>query len=877
MAEFKIAMISSTVRDLPEHREKVRDACLRQEFFPSMMENWPAMDSDGVKASLEKIEKADVYVGVFGFRYGYVPDGSEISVTEMEYNRAVERKIPRLLFLMDEEHPVTVEGVERGPNAEKLDNLRHRLKSERTVNLFKSPEDLLAKVIDSLSNLKRDLVMATTPVQIPVLLYDPRYPIFFVPFRAKGDQVVGRGADLEAVRKQLENGHRTAIGQTASFAGLGGLGKTQLAVEYAYSFRDQYPNGVVWISADQDIDRQLIEIGVRAQWFPPESEHKDKLAIAKRRFKSYSHVLIVFDNLQDIKAIAEYLPEPEAKPHILITSRSEHGGFVPVPLDLLDVPLSLELLVQESGRTLSSESEKQAAKEIAEKLGGLPLALELAGAYLLYRPTTWVQYRDLLVHNLKAALPAKLLQGSFTRHESDLYSTLRVNSEVFLEEPILKEILDVLTWSGPGPMGISLLSQLLDVPETNLTNALGLGRSLRLLQKIPGVESYSIHQLIREVRREDMPLDQRNEWTVTTAEKLAAWFQKHKRNFSDLPIFESEIEHLSAWCSNLGGRSQKLASRLTWLQAYPPFHRGLHKESLNYLLRSKALLNESGETDRELEGNLFTDLCTIYGIHGEYAKAKECGLAAVEIRLKLLGEKNADTAMSLNNLGAVIRTLGDPKSGLEYCERALKIWQELQGEKHIDTALALDNMGSSHFQLGNRELALDYAKKALAVRQEVLGLKHPDTASSLLNLSDVYSEVGKFKEALECQQHSLEIAEELFGKRSVLRSYGLKNMGIVYHRAGNFGTALKYFEEALEIQKELFGDTHPQTVRVVVDCAFTLCRVNRVHRGHELIDEWARKIPKDHLLFQWFKEQKQGLQKQFPRPGFRQPPRGRHH
>ncbi len=853
MAEFKIAMISSTVRDLPEHREKVRDACLRQEFFPSMMENWPAMDADGVTASLEKVEKADVYIGVFGFRYNYIPVGSEISITEMEYNRAVERKIPRLIFLMDEEHPVTVQGVERGPNAEKLENLRKRLKSERTVSLFKSPEDLCSKVIDSLSNLKRDRAMATTPVQLPVSSYDPRYPIFFVPFRAKGSQVVGRRAALEAVRNQLEHGHRTAIGQTASFAGLGGLGKTQLAVEYAYSFRDQYPNGVIWISADQDIDRQLIEIGVRAQWFPPESEHKDKLAIARQRFKNYSHVLIIFDNLQDAEAIAEYLPEPEARPHVLITSRSEHGGFVPVPLDLLDVPLSLELLIQESGRKLSSESEQRAAKEIAEKLGGLPLALELAGAYLLHRPTTWEQYRDLLTHNLKAALPAKFLQGSFTRHESDLYSTLRVNSEIFSEEPLLKDILDVLTWSGPGPMGISLLSKLLDVPETNLTNALGLGRSLRLLQKIPSAELYSIHQLIREVRREDVPLDQRNEWTVTIAERLAAWFQKHKRNFSDLPKFESEIEHLSAWYSNLSGRSPKLASRLIWLQAYPPFHRGRYTESLSLLLKSKGLLEGSGETDHDLEGNLFTDLCTINVFHGEYPKAKEYGLAAVEIRLKLLGEKNADTAMSLNNLGAATRAMGDPKSALEYCQRALKIWQELQGEKHIDTALALDNMGAAHMQLGNRELALDYAIKALAVRQEVLGLKHPDTASSLSSVGNAYLEVGKFKEALECQQRSLEISEELFGRRSVLTAYGLKNMGLVYHRTGNFGAALKCFEDALTIRRELFGDTHPDTVRVVADYAFTLCRVNRVHRGHELIDEWATNFQRNTCCFSGLK------------------------
>ncbi len=353
---------------------------------------------------------------------------------------------------------------------------------------------------------------------------------------------------------------------------------------------------MIWISADQDIDRQLIEIGTRALWFPPESKPEEKLAIATRRFKSYSHVLIVFDNLQNTKVISEFLPEPEAKPHILVTSRSEHGGFVPVPLDLLDLPLSLELLVQESGRKLTSDPDKEAAREIAEKLGGLPLALELAGAYLRYRPTTWAKYRDLLNHNLKAALPSKFLKGSFTKHESDLYSTLRVNSEILLEEPLLKDILDVLTWSGPGPVTQSLCSHgLLNLPESDLTNALGLGSSLRLLQKVPGAESYSVHQLVREVRREDLPLKQRDGWERTIAERLANWFEKHKRNFSDLPKFESEMEHLSAWYGNLDRLSVQLASRLIWLQAYPPFHRGHYKESLAFLLSSKELLAESGD------------------------------------------------------------------------------------------------------------------------------------------------------------------------------------------------------------------------------------------------------------------------------------------
>jgi len=77
-------MVSSTVRDLPDHRQGVLDACLRQGMFPLMMEHLPAIDADAIKASMDLVDEADIYLGVFAFRYGYVPQGHEISITEME-------------------------------------------------------------------------------------------------------------------------------------------------------------------------------------------------------------------------------------------------------------------------------------------------------------------------------------------------------------------------------------------------------------------------------------------------------------------------------------------------------------------------------------------------------------------------------------------------------------------------------------------------------------------------------------------------------------------------------------------------------------------------------------------------------------------------
>ena len=120
MTERKVAMISSTALDLPEHREQVRLGCERAGFEPRMMEHLTALDTDAVDISLRMVDQADVYIGVLAYRYGYVPDGSDVSITEMEYNRAVDTEKPRLIFFIHEDHPVTGRDVETGAGAAKL-------------------------------------------------------------------------------------------------------------------------------------------------------------------------------------------------------------------------------------------------------------------------------------------------------------------------------------------------------------------------------------------------------------------------------------------------------------------------------------------------------------------------------------------------------------------------------------------------------------------------------------------------------------------------------------------------------------------------------------------------------------------------------------
>ncbi|HJQ25665.1 MAG TPA: DUF4062 domain-containing protein [Blastocatellia bacterium] len=239
MPEQKLkVMISGTAHDLPHHREEVRDACLRQGMFPLMMEHRPAADAGAIEKSLHMVDEADIYLGVFAHRYGYVPKGYDISITEMEYNRAVERGIPRLIFLMDDDHPIKAGDVEKGEGGVKLERLKERLKAERVVNFFKSPEDLRAHVINTLSQHRQPDQTAfhyVSDIPQPPETYIA-HPYTLLQTR----DLIGRQAELNLltdwVAKPGSDVYRARIFNVVA---IGGMGKSALTWKW---FNDIAPN-----------------------------------------------------------------------------------------------------------------------------------------------------------------------------------------------------------------------------------------------------------------------------------------------------------------------------------------------------------------------------------------------------------------------------------------------------------------------------------------------------------------------------------------------------------------------------------------------------------------------------------------------------------
>jgi hypothetical protein len=226
------AMISSTSVDLPDHRRVTMEACQRLGIFPIAMEHLPARDADAVRVSLEMVDKADLYIGIYAWRYGHKPAGRDISITEMEFNRAVERGIPILVFLIHEDHPLVITMVETDGDAQKkLAELKERASKGRGRREFKSAEHLLGEVIHALADFReREQSSANESGLSPHGDSIPKAPALYAePDYIGSHKFIGRDSQLQELSDWARPADPTNL---LLFEAIGGNGKSMLTWEW---------------------------------------------------------------------------------------------------------------------------------------------------------------------------------------------------------------------------------------------------------------------------------------------------------------------------------------------------------------------------------------------------------------------------------------------------------------------------------------------------------------------------------------------------------------------------------------------------------------------------------------------------------------------
>ncbi|MSP00201.1 MAG: DUF4062 domain-containing protein [Acetobacteraceae bacterium] len=240
-------MISSTWLELRDHRAAVSSAVLGQGMFPLDMANDASLPHDLIEASLAKVNKAHAYIGLISYRYGQIVDDpirnpNGLSLTELEYRRAVERGIPRCMFTMHDDHtpgiPRSMVNAAR-PTEDKLNAFIALVRKDLICAEFRSVDNLKALAVQSLTELAKTLDRPTPPDEpeafAPTPSTIPASPAFYAhPPYLPGNKFHGRASELTALRDWAG-----ATEPMMLFEAIGGMGKSMVTWEWITNHADQ--------------------------------------------------------------------------------------------------------------------------------------------------------------------------------------------------------------------------------------------------------------------------------------------------------------------------------------------------------------------------------------------------------------------------------------------------------------------------------------------------------------------------------------------------------------------------------------------------------------------------------------------------------------
>ena len=614
----------------------------------------------------------------------------------------------------------------------------------------------------------------------------------------------GRKELLAEVRKRLRGGRPVVL------VGMGGVGKTQLALAYLARYGQGYQL-IGWLRAEQpptlatDYAALAVELELPER---DESEQARVVAAVRGWLAEHTGWLLVFDNAE---TVAPYLPDRPGG-HVLVTSRNPGWrDEVTVPVMPWSREESLEFLAH------ASAGDEPAADALAEVLGDLPLALEQALAYLDETHSSMEEYRELLAEQAKELFR----RGRPSSYQETVATTWSLSMPQARERaPGAEDLLTLCAFLAADDIPRGLLAghaEALPEPLSRIAadrvafnDATAALARYSLVTAAPG--TLGVHRLVQLVVRQDLDPGEEGWWAGVAARLLRASFPEDSGDVRTWPTCARLLPHALA----AGGHGERLAVEpeaagwlldraATYLQG-----RALFGDAKALFERALAIGEADGQgPDHPTVGTARNNLGGVLQALGDLTGARAQLEQALAIDEAALGPDHPTVGTDRNNLGGVLQALGNLTGARAQYEQALAVDEAALGPTHPTVGTDRNNLGGVLQDLGDLTGARAQYEQALAIAEAALGPTHPTVGAARNNLGSVLRDLGDLTGARAQLEQALAIAEAALGPTHPTVGLRRNNLGSVLQALGDLTGARAQYEQALAITEAALGPTHP--------------------------------------------------------------------